>query len=161
MEGVVYRVIPSPIGPLLLAGRDGVLGFLRFPRSGEAERPEADWQHDGGAFPEATSQLEAYFDRKLRTFDLPLDPRGTPFQLSVWDALRRIPYGHTRTYGDLARSLERPTAFRAVGAANGRNPIPIIIPCHRAVGSDGSLTGFGGGLEVKQQLLVLEGAALL
>src|SRR5213075_306528 len=101
-------------------------------------------------------QLRSYFAGKRRAFDFPLTPRGTEFQLSVWTALRQIPYGETTTYGEIARTIERPDAVRAVGAANGANPIPIVIPCHRVIGSTGSLTGFGGGLPVKRQLLALE-----
>ena len=110
---------------------------------------------------EAARQLDAYFDRRLRQFDLPLAPRGTPFQLDVWRMLQTIPYGGTWSYADLARRIGRPAAIRAVGAANGRNPIPIVIPCHRVIGTNGRLVGFGGGLPVKQWLLQLEGCLLV
>jgi methylated-DNA-[protein]-cysteine S-methyltransferase len=105
---------------------------------------------------EAARQLDAYFAGDLREFSLPLRPSGTPFQLSVWEALREIPYGETATYGDLARSVGRPTAARAVGRANGQNPLPIVVPCHRVIGTDGTLTGYAGGLSFKQALLALE-----
>ena len=159
-DRIDYRIVPSPIGPLLLAGRANVLRYVHFPKRGEAEGLAPEWHVDESAFPEAVHQLDAYFRGELREFDLAIDPRGTPFQKAVWSALREIPYGRTRSYGDLARHIGKPTAFRAVGAANGRNPIPIIIPCHRVVGSDGSLTGFGGGIDVKHRLLALEGAML-
>jgi methylated-DNA-[protein]-cysteine S-methyltransferase len=109
---------------------------------------------------EATRQLDAYFSKRLRRFDLPLAPHGTPFQLEVWQALQRIPYGDTWSYADLARRIGRPDAVRAVGAANGRNPIPIVIPCHRVIGSNGQLVGFGGGLPLKRWLLDLESRRL-
>jgi len=107
---------------------------------------------------EAVRQLKAYFERRLRDFDLPLDPRGTAFQLQVWNALTTIPYGETRSYLDIARIIGNPKAVRAVGAANGQNPISIIVPCHRVIGSGGSLVGYGGGLPLKKQLLELEHA---
>ncbi len=122
--------------------------------------PAAGWRHDPGAFARGREQLRAYFARELRVFDLPLRLEGTPFQREVWEALRRIPYGTTTSYGALAASLGRPRAVRAVGAANGQNPIAIIVPCHRVIGADGGLTGFGGGLPRKRALLELEGAQL-
>jgi len=108
---------------------------------------------------DAADQLRAYFAGKLREFDLPLAPRGTPFQLSVWDAVSAIPYGSTATYAEIAAAVGRPSACRAVGAANGRNPLPVIVPCHRVIGAAGALTGYGGGLERKRFLLDLEAAA--
>ena len=116
------------------------------------------WTQKAAPFKDVTSQLQAYFKGKLRKFDLPLDPQGTDFQRDAWQALLDIPYGETRSYSDVARAIGRPKAVRAVGAANGQNPIAIVIPCHRVVGSNGDLTGFGGGLDVKQQLLTLEGS---
>jgi methylated-DNA-[protein]-cysteine S-methyltransferase len=113
---------------------------------------------DAGPFREVVRQLKAYFDGQLKAFDLPLAPQGTEFQRQVWRALQTIPYGRTKSYGEIARRLGRPEASRAVGAANGQNPIPVIIPCHRVIGADGSLTGFGGGLPIKRKLLALEGA---
>jgi methylated-DNA-[protein]-cysteine S-methyltransferase len=156
-----YWVIPSPVGELLLAGEEGVLKILSFPRGSHAVEPSPAWRRSEAPFADAIRQLRAYFEGDLRSFDLPLGPEGTAFQREVWKSLQAIPYGATRTYGEIARSLGKPTAFRAVGSANGRNPIPIIIPCHRVVGSDGSLTGFGGGLPVKHWLLAREGARLL
>lgn len=108
---------------------------------------------------EAADQLRAYFAGKLREFDLPVAPRGTPFQLSVWDAVSAIPYGSTATYAEIAAAIGHPSACRAVGAANGRNPLPLIVPCHRVIGAAGALTGYGGGLERKRSLLDLEAAA--
>jgi methylated-DNA-[protein]-cysteine S-methyltransferase len=124
----------------------------RFPPAEPAKRALSK----EAPFREVIAQLEAYFAGELRRFDLPLAPEGTPFQREVWSALTAIPYGETVSYGELARRLGRPAASRAVGAANGQNPIPIVIPCHRVIGADGSLTGFGGGLAIKRRLLDLE-----
>lgn len=153
-----YHVMPSPIGDLLLAGDDDALHIVHFQGGVRPTKPRPGWEPDAKPFREAMRQLNAYFAGKLKAFDLPLSPQGTEFQLKVWKTLLTIPYGETWSYGDIARRIHRPAAFRAVGAANGQNPIPVIIPCHRVVGSDGSLTGFGGGLPIKQQLLALEGA---
>ena len=155
---IAYTHIDSPVGPLLLAADEHGLRGIRFARRGRAARPEAGWREDRGPLRETMRQLERYFAGQLREFDLPLAPAGTPFQLEVWQALRRIPYGRTISYGELARRVGRPAASRAVGAANGCNPLPIVVPCHRVIGADGSLTGFGGGIEVKRALLELEGA---
>ena len=148
--------ISTPVGRLRLAGDEsGLRGISfqnRFPRAAPAESPLST----EAPFREAIAQLEAYFAGALRRFDLPLAPEGTPFQREVWSALTAIPYGETVSYGELARRLGRPAASRAVGAANGQNPIPIVIPCHRVIGADGSLTGFGGGLAIKRRLLDLE-----
>ena len=150
--------VPSPIGDLLVAASDQGLTGVWFPNRGTREEEE---EHGGNAIlDEARRQLGEYFAKSRTTFDLPLDPPGTPFQRRVWDALRAIPYGSTLSYSELARRLGDPLATRAVGAANGQNPIPIIVPCHRVVGADGSLTGFGGGLDRKRWLLEHEGAAL-
>jgi methylated-DNA-[protein]-cysteine S-methyltransferase len=152
-ELVIYTLVVSPIGALTVARNEGgSVTAVRF--NGEA--PEPDWRRDDAPFERVRQQLEAYFAGDLQQFDLTLDPAGTPFQRRVWEALRRIPYGQTRTYAEIAREIGSPTAFRAVGAANGANPIPVIIPCHRVIGSDGSLTGFGGGIETKKRLLALE-----
>ncbi|MBK9168153.1 MAG: methylated-DNA--[protein]-cysteine S-methyltransferase [Bryobacterales bacterium] len=123
-----------------------------------ARRPEAGCVEDPNhpVVAEALRQLHAYFAGELHEFDLPLAPEGTPFQRRVWEALRAIPYGETRSYGDIAKAIGAPKASRAVGAANGRNPIPVVVPCHRVIGADGSLTGFGGGLAIKRTLLDLE-----
>jgi len=151
-----YTYYSSPIGDLLLAGVSEQLGFIGFPE-GKARMRHADvWLPDDTAFREAKRQLHAYFGGELTEFDLALSPVGTVFQRQVWEALRTIPYGQTRSYGDVARQIGKPLASRAVGAANGRNPLPIVIPCHRVVGSTGMLTGFGGGLEAKAALLRLE-----
>lgn len=156
MIAVLYTYLDTPIGPLLLAG-DGVgLSKVGFPAGKGRVTPREDWRRDDGQFVEARSQLAAYFALELTTFDLKLAPEGTPFQLSVWKALSAIPYGTTISYGELATRLNRPGASRAVGAANGANPIPIIVPCHRVIGANGTLTGFGGGIETKRRLLALE-----
>jgi methylated-DNA-[protein]-cysteine S-methyltransferase len=150
-----YRTIDSPIGPLTLAGDGEVLTNLRMvDQTYEPDR--ADWVRDDAAFPDAVEQLAAYFDGTLQTFDLKLEMAGTQFQRKVWEALRTIPYGETRSYGEIARQIGAPTAFRAVGLANGHNPIAVIVPCHRVIGANGSLTGFGGGLERKSALLDME-----
>ena len=151
-----YRSIDTPIGPLLIAGDDVGLRFLLFARGRDKAKPKPEWEADRGLLKEPVKQLNAYFAGKLRTFDVPLAPEGTPFQSQVWRALCDIPYGETTSYGELAKRIGNPKAVRAVGLANGSNPISIIIPCHRVIGSDGSLTGYGGGLPIKQALLSLE-----
>ena len=151
-----YAYLDSPVGRLLLAGDPQGLTLVRFPGERGAVRPAADWRRDDGVFSEAIDQLAEYFAGERREFALPLQPLGTPFQKIVWSALRSIPYGATVSYGELARRIGRPSASRAVGAANGANPLPIIVPCHRVIGADRSLTGFGGGLETKRFLLALE-----
>ena len=151
-----YRYIASPIGDLLLAGHGDELEIIGFPEGKGRVEPKSDWRETASCFKEAEYQLGDYFIGKRKTFDLALKPSGTPFQLSVLDALKRIPYGQTVSYQDLARKIGRPGAVRAVGAANGRNPLPIVIPCHRVIGADGNLTGFGGGLAAKAFLLKLE-----
>lgn len=151
-----YDYCDSPIGPLLLAGDEGGLELIGFPEGKGRIEPKPDWRRDGAPFLQAREQLAEYFAGRRTDFDLPLHPHGTAFQLAVLGALRTIPYGETRSYADIARQLGQPKAVRAVGAANGRNPLPIVIPCHRVIGADGSLTGFGGGVEVKRFLLDLE-----
>lgn len=157
-----HTVVDSPCGPLTLVAEDGCLVGLYM--AGQRHRPaESAFGarvecSEQAPFAAAARQLGEYFAGRRRTFDLPLRLDGTPFQQRVWAALREIPYGQTRTYGDLARHIGRPAASRAVGLANGRNPIGIIVPCHRVVGSGGSLTGYGGGLARKQALLEHEGA---
>jgi methylated-DNA-[protein]-cysteine S-methyltransferase len=152
-------VMDTPIGPLLLVAGDGGLQEIRFGAGGEPRPPAEDRQaHGTDILREARAQLAAYFAGRLRELDLPLAPRGGPFELRVWKALLEIPYGTTCSYSDIARRLGSPGASRAVGAANGRNPLPIVVPCHRVIGADGSLTGYGGGLETKRYLLRLEGA---
>jgi methylated-DNA-[protein]-cysteine S-methyltransferase len=152
-----YTVIGSPLGPLVIAGTERGLTHLTFPSGGRAAPPAPDWRADAAPFAEAKRQLDAYFARALEAFELPLAASGTPFQREVWRALSRIPYGTTISYGELARAIGRPAAVRAVGAANGKNPLPIVVPCHRVIGADGSLTGFGGGLDLKRRLLEIEG----
>ena len=151
-----YCWFDSPIGKLLLAGDMQGLHWLGFPHGKGHLEPRSDWVADDDFFVETRRQLSAYFKGELKQFSLALAPQGTEFQLTVLEALQRIPYGETRSYGELARDIGRPNASRAVGAANGRNPLPIVIPCHRVIGSNGTLTGFGGGLEIKQFLLDLE-----
>jgi methylated-DNA-[protein]-cysteine S-methyltransferase len=151
-----YRYIESPIGQLLLAGDDEGLKFVGFPEGKGQVRPQPGWQEDRRAFPDVKKQLDEYFAGKRKSFDLKLAPTGTAFQRDVLNALQQIPYGETRSYRDIATLLGRPRAVRAVGAANGRNPLPIVIPCHRVIGANGSLTGFGGGLPAKRYLLQLE-----
>ena len=152
-----YAVMPSPIGRLVLASDGTALAGVWMAN---AEPNERNWSvaEPDDVLAEARVQLTAYFAGQRRDFDVPLAPRGTEFQLRVWEALRRIPHGTTLSYADLAARIGSPAAVRAVGAANGRNPIPIIVPCHRVIGSNGSLTGFGGGIERKRWLLAHEGA---
>ncbi len=151
-----YKSVDSPIGPLLLAADERGLRFLLFSGGRKTVEPDPGWVADRGQLEEPVRQLNAYFAGKLRDFDVPLAPVGTPFQISVWDELQRIPYGETISYGELARRLGNPRAVRAVGLANGSNPIAVVIPCHRVIGSNGSLVGYGGGLPTKQALLALE-----
>ncbi len=146
----------SPVGPLLLAG-DGVsLQIIGFQSGKGRVTASASWHERPDAFPDVRRQLDEYFAGTRRTFDFPLAPAGTPFQLQVWEALLQIPYGETWSYRQLAAAVGNVQAVRAVGLANGRNPLPIVIPCHRVIGSNGSLTGYGGGLATKQALLALE-----
>lgn len=151
-----YTYLPSAIGELLLAGDGECLHRVGFPTGKRSIRHQENWQRDETVFAEAKRQLAAYFAGELTEFELPLAPQGTTFQKSVWSALQKISYGQTCSYGHIAQQIGRPAACRAVGAANGQNPIPIIIPCHRVIGSTGKLTGFGGGLPTKEKLLDLE-----
>ena len=151
-----YTYMKSPVGKLLLAGGEDSLQMICFQRGNRVIGPDPDWIESARTFHEAIRQLRAYFARELREFDLPLAPAGTPFQLSVWNLLRESPYGETISYGELAKRVGNPKASRAVGMANGRNPLPIVVPCHRVIGSSGKLTGFGGGLPTKELLLALE-----
>jgi methylated-DNA-[protein]-cysteine S-methyltransferase len=150
-----YRTIDSPIGPLTLAGHGSALTNLRMVDQ-TYEPSHADWSVDHDAFADAVDQLNAYFAGELTDFDVELDLRGTEFQQRVWKALLTIPYGETRSYGEIAEQIDAPGAARAVGLANGHNPIAIIVPCHRVIGASGHLTGYGGGLDRKQTLLELE-----
>ena len=151
-----HAVVDSPLGPLTLVERDGAVAGVY--SSGQRHRPPdaALGQRDDTVLPELAEQLQAYLAGALEQFDVELAPVGTPFQREVWSALRTVPYGATTTYGQLAAAIGRPTAVRAVGAANGRNPFCLVVPCHRVVGADGSLTGYAGGLERKRFLLDLE-----
>ena len=154
---MLYRHIDSPIGDLLLAGDEDGLKIIGFPGGKGKVAIHTDWEHKADCFPAAQSQLLEYFQGRRHAFDLKLAPSGTDFQLAVLAALQTIPCGETRSYLDIASQIGRPQAVRAVGAANARNPLPIVIPCHRVIGADGSLTGFGGGLAAKRFLLGLEG----
>lgn len=154
-----YTEIDSPIGRLRLAADEYGLRRIDLPGSFETRAPPPEWQRADGRFDTVAEQLRAYFEGELKHFDLPLAPRGTAFQQRVWSRLREIPYGETISYVDLAVRIGNPQACRAVGLANGSNPIPIVIPCHRVIGRDGSLVGYGGGLALKKRLLALELAA--
>jgi methylated-DNA-[protein]-cysteine S-methyltransferase len=151
-----YCYLNTPIGDLLLAGDEEALCLVGFPQGSMRREPETDWIYSEKPFKEASDQLVSYFAGKLQSFDLKLRPGGTEFQLQVLNELQKIPYGSTASYGDIAKRIGKPKAVRAVGAANGRNPIPIIIPCHRVIGSTGKMTGFGGGIPTKEALLRLE-----
>jgi methylated-DNA-[protein]-cysteine S-methyltransferase len=151
-----YCYLQTPIGELLLAGDEDALSLISFPHGSMRHDPEDDWIYNEKPFVMARRQLSEYFAGERKEFDLPLRLNGTEFQLSVLDALQKIPYGETTSYAAIAECIGRPKAVRAVGAANGRNPIPIVVPCHRVIGSHGELTGFGGGLDTKEALLRLE-----
>ena len=159
-ETVIYSHTTGPMGQLLLTSDGEHLTGLYFPCHHDQHQPGPNWIRDAGPFGEVRRQLEAYFAGELTEFDIPLAMHGTPFERRVWSALRRIAYGTTVSYRDIAHRIGKATACRAVGMANGRNPIPIIVPCHRVIGADGSLTGYGGGLETKKWLLELEGIEL-
>ncbi len=151
-----YCFLNTPIGELLLAGDEDGLALVGFPEGSMRREPDEAWIFNEKPFAEARKQLTEYFAGKRKAFDLPLKPSGTEFQQAVLAELQRIPYGTTASYSDIAQRIGRPKAVRAVGAANGRNPIPVIIPCHRVIGASGDLTGFGGGLPTKEALLRLE-----
>ncbi|GAA2256635.1 methylated-DNA--[protein]-cysteine S-methyltransferase [Streptomyces amakusaensis] len=154
-----HTVLDSPYGPLTLVATDGVLSGLYMTDQRHRPDEETFGERDSAPFGETVRQLDAYFARELTEFDLPLRLAGTPFQRGVWERLLAIPYGETRTYGELAEELGNPNASRAVGLANGKNPVSIIVPCHRVIGSTGSLIGYGGGLTRKQRLLTFESGA--
>ncbi len=151
-----YCYTDTPIGELLVAGDADGLSMIGFPHGAMRRAPEPDWIFNEKPLAEACRQLDEYFAGERREFDLPLHLSGTEFQVSVLRALRDIPYGETVSYGEIAKRIGRPKAVRAVGAANGRNPLPVVVPCHRVIGSTGDLTGFGGGLDTKEALLRLE-----
>ena len=151
-----YWETSTPIGGLLLTGDGNALSGISFQNGLHPAAIPESWRRTEEPFRDAIAQLAAYFAGRLRCFDLALAPEGTPFQREVWSALTEIPYGQTVSYSELARRIGRPAATRAVGAANGRNPLPIVVPCHRVIGANGSLTGFGGGISIKRRLLDLE-----
>jgi methylated-DNA-[protein]-cysteine S-methyltransferase len=153
-----YTFIPSPLGDLLAVRNGSGLTGLYLPTGKHPMAVRPEWERDDAAFDDVRAQLEEYFAGERRTFDLPLDPAGTPFQKRVWSALRDIPYGETTSYGKTAAAVGVPDAARAVGLANGQNPISIVVPCHRVIGANGSLTGYGGGLDAKRWLLAHEAA---
>jgi methylated-DNA-[protein]-cysteine S-methyltransferase len=157
-ETLYWHEIDSPVGRLLLAGDGRSLIHLGFQSGPRPQVPPGGWIADAAPFAAAIGQLGEYFAGRRHGFDLPLAPRGTEFQRRVWRALTEIPYGKTISYGELARRIGQPSASRAVGLANGANPLPIVVPCHRVIGANGSLTGFGGGLPIKRRLLALEGS---
>jgi methylated-DNA-[protein]-cysteine S-methyltransferase len=156
MNQISYTHYDTPLGNVLLAADERGLRLISFASGKRPERPQPDWRRDRTPFMETIRQLRAYFARELREFDLPLSLEGTEFQLRVWHNLCAIPYGETISYGQLACRVGNPKAARAVGLANGSNPIPIVVPCHRVIGTNGSLVGYGGGLSNKKALLFLE-----
>ena len=156
MHTVCYTHVESPVGKLLLATGEKGLQLISFPGGRHARQPEPGWREERKPLEPVIGELHAYFAGELHEFDLVLDPQGTPFQLTVWKRLTEIPYGETISYGELAKRVGNPNASRAVGLANGSNQIPIVIPCHRVIGSNGKLTGYGGGLQTKERLLALE-----
>jgi methylated-DNA-[protein]-cysteine S-methyltransferase len=159
----IYTVVPSPVGDLLLGGVGSRLRRLSFMGQGARRPPLAidpGWQRDDDAFPDVRAQLNEYLTGSRRHFDVELELIGTEWELKVWNALLKIPYGQTRSYGEIAAEVCTPAAARAVGLANGRNPVALIVPCHRVIGAGGNLTGYGGGLERKRSLLDLEAGRL-
>jgi methylated-DNA-[protein]-cysteine S-methyltransferase len=155
-----YSLLDSPIGELLLLGNDVALHGLYMQAGRKPMRTRPDWQRDDDAFGAARSQLEEYFSGERREFDVPLIMHGSEFERRVWRALQDIPYGETTSYGEIARRIGEPDAARGVGWANGRNPIAVIVPCHRVIGADGKLVGYGGGLDNKRLLLELEAGVM-
>lgn len=156
-----YTLMDSPVGELTLTGDGQALTGIHTRGADEQNQIAQDgWVRDDAPFAEAVRQLGAYFEGRLRDFDLPLAPSGTEWQLTVWRALTTVPYGRTASYGELARDLDRPGSSRALGSANGRNPISIVVPCHRVIGADGTLTGYSGGVWCKERLLGLEARTL-
>jgi methylated-DNA-[protein]-cysteine S-methyltransferase len=160
MTALSYTPIDSPVGPLLLIGDEHALHEIRFVHRRNPQSADPHWTPNPAPFAEAIRQLQSYFSGERQEFNLPLALEGTDFQLRVWRCLQTIPYGQTISYLQLAERIGNPKAVRAVGLANGANPVPIVVPCHRVIGSNGSLTGFGGGLPTKQKLLALESRQL-
>jgi methylated-DNA-[protein]-cysteine S-methyltransferase len=156
MTRFFYGFTETPVGKLFLLGDSGALRRIEFCSQTPKSEIDPEWIEDRARLSDAMQQISQYFEGARKTFDLRLVPAGTPFQQAVWRGLLSIPYGETTSYRDLARVIGRPSAIRAVGAANGRNPLPIVVPCHRVVGSSGYLTGYGGGLHIKETLLALE-----
>ncbi|NKB89144.1 MAG: methylated-DNA--[protein]-cysteine S-methyltransferase [Acidobacteria bacterium] len=152
-----FTYVDTPIGPLFVAGDHDALHEVSFSTGHQIREPREGWTEDAGSLRFATVQIDEYFAGTRRDFDLPLAMQGTDFQKRVWNELMEIPFGESRTYGEMAETLGSPGAARAVGRANATNHIPLIVPCHRVVGADGSLTGFGGGMPTKQWLLRFEG----
>lgn len=160
---MLYAYLESSIGPLLISGEEHAIHRITFPRDGKAARPEAGWQqteNPRGSLAQAIRELNEYFAGTRTNFDFSIAPKGTPFQLSVWQALSEIPFGSTISYGELARRVGNPNASRAVGTANGSNRLPIVIPCHRVINASGTIGGFSGGVPVKEKLLALEQSVL-
>jgi methylated-DNA-[protein]-cysteine S-methyltransferase len=151
-----HAVLDGPLGPITVVGQEGALAGLHLAEARHLPPDDRLGERDDATLPALQEQLTAYLAGQLQVFDVDLAPVGTPFQAAVWAALRRVPYGTTTTYGALAAAVGRPSAVRAVGAANGRNPVCLVVPCHRVVGADGSLTGYAGGLDRKRFLLELE-----
>ncbi len=151
-----YTKFSAPIGDLLIAGTENAVTQIGFPTHTTKSTVQSHWIQSAEPFRDICRQLELYFQQRLTRFDVPLEPEGTEFQQQVWQELQQIPFGETASYSDIAYAIGNPQATRAVGSANGSNPIPILIPCHRVIGRDGSLTGFGGGLPIKRFLLQLE-----
>lgn len=160
-DPVWYTLLDTPCGALCIAGTTQGLTRVEFQDGERPVRPQPDWREDQGVLDEAREQLRAYFEGRRQRFTLPVAPEGTPFQQRVWQELQEIPWGTTTTYREIAERLGQPAAVRAVGHANGRNPIAIVIPCHRVVGANGRLTGYAGGIAVKRRLLRHEGALLV
>lgn len=158
MKKTWYAELKSPVGVLLLESDGDALTRIRLPEEKYEKDDSVERVRNPALFKDAAAQLNAYFRGERTTFDLPLAPGGTPFQQDVWNELQKIPLGETISYAELAERVGRKGSFRAVGAANGRNPLPIVIPCHRVIGSNGKLTGYAGGIEAKKKLLELEGA---
>ncbi len=155
-DAISYCVMQSPVGRLLLAGNAHALTHLSFQDGRQPTKPDPQWTYSETPFQQPIQQLKEYFFGKRKTFTIKLAPKGTPFQQKVWQALLSIPYGQTLSYGQIAQAIGKPKAVRAVGAANGQNPVSIIVPCHRVIGSNGNLVGYGGGLSIKEALLTHE-----